>query len=145
MALAGERRPGRYVLEADRVLRAGMGGFAQEEQFPPAIRQLSGEHVQRLYAALVNGGLLDPDHPARVPVGSTLGREPLGPGAQRILVSARVSGQRRMVVLDPDAQRSLAGPALSIAKDIAELAWLDTEPPVIIGPPGPASAMPVVK
>src|SRR5690606_9245979 len=59
-------RPARYVLEPDGVLRAQVRPQLTEDTYPPRIRTLSGEQVDRVWRLVGAGPFTNPDEPTRI-------------------------------------------------------------------------------
>ena len=68
-ALPRSLRPGRYIVEPDRVLRVALGTGARDTYFPPQTRRLSRTEFAELWQAAAGGGgesgagFLDAGHP----------------------------------------------------------------------------------
>lgn len=115
------RRPARYIVEADWLLRAALGPGARESTFPTGTRQLTREDVEGLWRTLRGGGLLRIDHPARVGSVERVGAPPLGTTALvQVVHHGRVDSRRiSMETGDADA---LAASAL--VDQLAALSWI---------------------
>jgi len=115
------RRPARYIVEADGVLRASVGPGSSAETFPPRTRRLTPRQQDQLWRAVRETGLLAPDHPARVGNPSVVPPNPRRPGA---IVYVAAGGDRRywLVALDEDTPDA-AGVRLLIDR-LASLAWV---------------------
>lgn len=140
-------KPARYVMDADWILRAGVGLGAREDYFPYQARQLNAAQVQRLWERLVASGLLAPDHPgiiARVPpipeVGSEEARSDPAWSQTRYIVSYTVAGTRRLLMLNESdmgaeteggagkgdsGKDTGAAKARTLAEEFARLAWVE--------------------
>lgn len=126
-AVPREVRPGRYVMEPDRQLRAALGTGATEQSFPPVTRRLSAEQVSELWTLTNANGLMNADHPAKaaqLPTfdgtwdGSKLAK------STYILV-AHANGQRRVLMIDAeDAGAPGNAEARAIVGRLAEWAWV---------------------
>jgi hypothetical protein len=124
-------------MDADWVLRAGVGLGAREDYFPYQARQLNASQVQQLWSQLVASGLLAPDHPsiiARVPaipeVGSEEARSDPAWAQTRYIVSYTVAGTRRLLLLNEtdvadQTKGDSAAKARSLADEFARLAWVE--------------------
>lgn len=115
-------RPARYVLEPDRVLRAGLGAAAADTAFPPRTRQLSVDQHADVWRLVASSGLMAADHPAAVSAAPTTLP---APDATVYVLSFHAAGAHGVRVLraapepDPDTPRAAA-----IADRLAELAWI---------------------
>jgi hypothetical protein len=121
-----DERPARYIIEPDRQLRAAVGTGASEESFPPAVRRLNDEQIDRLWVIVRDGGFLRPDHPA----------EPKGlilfdtlPEKTMYVVNVFASGQRRQLLIDGESgDEQTRAAARALAGALAELAWIEPAP-----------------
>ena len=115
------RRPARFVMEADRRLRAAQGPAVTPEVYPPIIRQLRREQVRDLWRLVRAGELLRADHPGRVPDEAVASIPPLGTTA---LIAVTHDGrvQTRRIVMDAGDGDALAASAL--VDRLAELCWI---------------------
>ncbi len=118
-ALPRDRRPARFVIETDWVLRSYTGrGPIDTETFPRETRQLSATQVQSLWSDLRAAGLLDHDNPAIV------GRAPAPADIKQDkplwVVTFTADTDRRTLVLDADPR----GPAAPLLNNLADLAWM---------------------
>jgi hypothetical protein len=110
------RRPARYVLESDGVLRASFGSTSADEGvFPPQVRQLNRTEQALLWARLRNAGLLD-----EPPAGLIESPNTFQPPARRVtyLFTYRAQGHRRAIAIDGEDQA-----ASRLVAHLAELAW----------------------
>lgn len=121
-----EDQPSRFVVEADRVLRAATGPSAAETDFPPVLRVLSAGQVKDLHDALVRSGL-----PERAGIGGAgdlaVARAPTPAevGTRRVLViSYRLDRARRTLVIDADASPDDAAKVQPALERLRALAWL---------------------
>ena len=110
------RRPARYVIQTDQVLRAAVGPGVSQDLLPPQTRQLQPAQVERLWADVRDGGLLAADHAGRVP--TLAGFEPI-PKATTLVVSVTGAGERRTLVLGADD-----GAGRRVAERLAQYAWV---------------------
>lgn len=62
-ALPRSMRPGRYVVEPDRQLRAALGAGATDASFPPPTRRLTQNNLADLYRLCRAADLFNPKHP----------------------------------------------------------------------------------
>jgi hypothetical protein len=115
-ALPRERRPARFVVETDWVLRTHVGPSAGPASFPAETRQLTREDVQAIWDDLRTAGLLDPAHPAMVAPAPTS-----APGNEVVwVVGWTANGVRRTLAFSGD-ERGAARPLLD---RLADLAWM---------------------
>jgi hypothetical protein len=114
-----DRRPARFVIETDWVLRAYTGrGPIDTETFPRETRQLNAAQIQSLWTDLRAAGLLDPANPAiagKPPVPADITQnKPLW------VVTFTADADRRTLVIDADRD----GPAAPLLNRLADLAWM---------------------
>lgn len=95
--VARPQRPGRYVLEPDRQLRAAIGPGASPRAFPPAVRRLTHAQVGELWTALKAGSMLNPGHAGVI---SRMPDVERFSGRQAYLIDVVQSGRRRTLVID---------------------------------------------
>ena len=116
------RRPTRYVIEPDRMLRAAVGSGASEETFPPETRRLSESEFQSLWSMLRGSSLVQNGHPA------TVGRAPQAAsiGAATVyVVSFSIDGDRRTLALEAEPNAAANAPdAAALVERLGGLAWL---------------------
>ena len=114
-------RPGRYIVEADGVLRAATGPGATTTTFPGRTRQLTAEQFDSLWRDVRESGLLDPGNPARVDGPEAVGRVPERTTA---LLYAAYEGKRvtLRVPLDRSSEDAIA--AERVVDRLAGLAWM---------------------
>jgi hypothetical protein len=108
-------RPARYVVEADRILRAATGSGASEVTFPDQTRQLSDAQFDHLWETLRASSLVKPDNPALV------GSAPPTPtmlDKTIYIVSFAAAGNRRTLAFDDAAE------AQPLIDELAKLAWV---------------------
>jgi hypothetical protein len=113
-------RPARFIVQPDGVLHAAEGPVT-ERTFPPAVRWLTSEQVERLWWELRDSGLVGgaadaPPHPAAPPPGAT---------APAYVVSWLMNGRRGTARVD--ANRSppeRVEAARRLADRLAALAWM---------------------
>ncbi|HMN41948.1 MAG TPA: hypothetical protein PKE29_13980 [Phycisphaerales bacterium] len=102
-ALPRPLRPARYVVEADRILRAALGPGAPRESFPPPPRRLSAAEFNDLFAAARDAGLLDPHHPFAV---KTLAKpttpDPAAPPNERTeyIITAHAADRQHTIIME---------------------------------------------
>lgn len=115
-------RPARYVIEADRVLRAAVGSGATVETFPDQTRQLSEAEFDRLWETLRSSPLVSDDQPGLV--GAPPGLGTLGDRTLYI-VEFSAGGTRRMVAIEAAPTPGPgADDAKKIVEELAALAWM---------------------
>jgi hypothetical protein len=118
-------RPARYVLEPDRVLRAGLGPAASDKSYPPRTRQLSPEQHRRVWQDLLATGLTADDHPASVSAAPES-----APQGQTLYILSFHAGEHHGV----RALQAAPEPAPDSAKlgalidTLADLAWIKRGP-----------------
>lgn len=115
------KRPARYVMEADGVLRSAVGMACSEETFPPRTRQLTKEQVKALWDEMRRGGLLDADHPDMI--GPAPSAEALGTRTTFVVSYAALGRHRRLAVPDSGSVSSEA--AAGLADRLAALSWIN--------------------
>ncbi len=116
-----EDQPSRFVVEADRVLRAETGPSAAETDFPPVLRVLSAGQVKDLHDALVRSGL--PERAGDLAVARA--PTPAEVGTRRVLViSYRLDRARRTLVIDADASPDDAAKVQPVLERLRALAWM---------------------
>lgn len=110
-------RPGRYIVEADGVLRAALGPGATTTTYPHQTRQLTPDQLDALWRTLVASGLLtDPD---ATPVPNPDIYTP-PEGRTTAVVYAAWRGRREAVAVSLDRHRG----AITLIDHLAELAWV---------------------
>lgn len=116
------RRPARYIIESDRVLRAAVGSGASDETFPPETRQLTEQEFQSLWAMLRGSSLVQNEHPAtvgRAPQAATIG------AATIYVVAFSIDGDRRTLALEAEPNAAPSAPdAAKLVERLGALAWL---------------------
>lgn len=108
-------RSGRYVVEADGVLRVALGPGLDEQTFPARTRWLTDAEFDALFALVRDRGLLRGDHPSRA---RSLANWSPPEGSTSFVLSWMAGGVRRTLALegsDSDARR--------VADHLARLAW----------------------
>ena len=116
------RRPARYILEPDGILRVGVGESVSEEYYPPQTRQLSRDEMDRVWRLLRDSSIFEPDNPDRVRPGLPFGTIQLRPTADLTILYAEEYSYYR-VVLDGRTVESEA--AERVIDHLAALAWLE--------------------
>lgn len=115
------RRPARYVIEPDWLLRSAVGAGARQSQFPAGTRQLDQAQIERLWRAITQSGLLRGDHPGAIASEQTATPPAIGTTAI-VAISHNGKADARRVVLDAgnaDAQ-AVAG----LVDQLAALSWI---------------------
>lgn len=113
-------RPARYIIEADGVLRAAMGGAADSSAFPARIRQLSPRQADQVWEVLAESGLLAEGNPNRL----NDPNEAIRSGDRTTAMFFFSYGGTRAslrVVLDRSTPDAIA--AERVIDHLAELAW----------------------
>lgn len=110
--------PGRYIIEADGVLRAGQG---DGPAFPRRVRQLTPRQSDQLWRLVRDSGLLDEANPNRVSDPDSLVRS--GDRTTALLYIA-YAGNRATVRVAMDRSNADAFAAERIVDQLAELAWV---------------------
>ncbi|MCA9277786.1 MAG: hypothetical protein H6815_03265 [Phycisphaeraceae bacterium] len=114
------RRPARYVLEPDGVLRAAVGPSADRQEFPPVMRELSPSDVEDIWRLVQTGGLFKADLPGIIGSPRELIVRRSRPTAMVELAGA---GERRLIAT-PLATQDTPAPELERVIDrLAMLAW----------------------
>ncbi|MBX3376011.1 MAG: hypothetical protein KF678_03290 [Phycisphaeraceae bacterium] len=113
-------KPGRYIIEADGVLRSAQG--AQAPDFPPRTRQLTPRQMDQLWRLIRDAGFLNEGNPAIIddPAGTVR-------SGDRTTAMLYVSYGGRRVTLRHLLDRSTpdAVQAELFIDRLAELAWVD--------------------
>lgn len=114
------RRPARYIVEADRELRAATGPGVDQETFPRRTRRLTHDQTKSVWRLLRDSGFLDASHPAIV------GMVPQRYDEldTRYVVSYTVRGVTRTLVIDADTPTVDAEAASLLVDQLARLAWI---------------------
>lgn len=130
--LARSDRPARYVVEADRVLRAAVGPGASENRFPPQTRTLSDEQFARVWRVLRESSIVRDQSATMVSTMPTLDTAPTGTS---IIISYVANGLHEAHVIPlsetPSESPTVSGFSMSalnrdaraIADTLAELSW----------------------
>lgn len=115
-------RPARYVVEADRVLRAAVGSGATVDTFPDQTRQLTEAEFDRVWNTLRAGSLVGDDQAGRV--GAPPGLGALGDRTEYI-VEFSAGGDRRMLAIEAAPNPGPgAEDARRLVEELAGLAWM---------------------
>lgn len=119
-ALPRSLRAGRYVVEPDGSLRAGLGERAAA--YPARTRQLTPGEMDQLWRLVRESALLDPDSPARV---EDPGSIAVSPGRAMATVYIAGAGARRTLRVLLDRSSATAVSAERVADRLAEWAWVE--------------------
>ncbi len=113
-------RPGRFILEADSVLRWSPG--PTERGVPPPIRHLSPAENDDVWRLALGSGLLEPDSPFRVY--GPIEVDPVASGAPVAIIEIAFAGQqtRSRVPLDRSSDEAVL--AERLIDRLAELAFI---------------------
>jgi hypothetical protein len=120
--MARARRPGRYVLEPDGILRVGVGEGVSREYYPPQTRQLSRDETDRVWRLVRDSRILEPDNPDRVRPGLPFGRVQDRPTADMSILYA---GEREHYRVLLDGQTPESAAVERVVDHLAGLAWLE--------------------
>src|SRR5207302_1379451 len=120
MVPARWRKAGRYIVEADGVLRAALGSGSGPTTFPAQTRTLTHRQVRDLWRMIGDAGLLDPASPARIPEPErTVPRAEAPVAVLEITAGGKATGAR--VGLAANSPDSAA--ARDLIDRLAEWAW----------------------
>lgn len=115
-------RPARYIVEADRILRAAVGSGATMETFPDETRQLTEAEFDGLWTTLRGSSLVREDHAAMVgmaPSAASIG------GKTMYVVAFSAGGDRRVLLIEAEpAPGDGAADAGKLVEQLAALAWM---------------------
>ncbi len=123
-ALPRSLRPGRYVVEPDRVLRVSLGAGAQETSFPPQTRRLTPAEFAQLWQAANSAGFLDAAHPNLATGSGEVDPETIQ-GKTVYVITTHAASRRELLVMETDpecAQR--CEQAKGVVDWLAEKAWM---------------------
>jgi hypothetical protein len=115
-------RPSRYVLEPDGALRAQVRPRLTEDDYPPRIRQLSGEQVDRIWRLVSAGPFADPDEPTRV--GGPM-KAPPAPDRTDAVISIADQKSRRFYRVNLLGASEPSRAAAELIERLAQLTWLE--------------------
>ena len=115
-------RAGRYVVEPDGSLRAGLGERASA--YPPLARQLTPEQMDQLWRLIRDSALLDSDNPARVEDPGAIAVSP-GRAMATVYLGGAGVGPRRTLRVLLDRSSPTAVSTEQLADRLAELAWVE--------------------
>lgn len=118
-------KPGRYIVEADGVLRASLGNAAKADVFPPMTRRLSEAQVDRLWQ-LTNATGVFGEEPVGEPVGPVAGYLPPS-GRITALIEAFAAGRRTATAMSIESAEQDPRPVRALTDALAELAWVPDE------------------
>jgi hypothetical protein len=116
------RRPGRYIVEPDAILRAGVGAGVSVNYYPPQTRQLTRAEVERLWRLVRDSALLDENNPDQIHPGLPFSPIQLRPTAHIAII---FEGERYDYRVLLDAQTPSAESAEGLVDHLAALAWLE--------------------
>lgn len=120
--LPARLRPSRYVLEADGALRAEVRPGLTADDYPPRIRHLSGEQMDRIWRLVSAGPLADPDEPARI--GGPVEVEP-SPGRTDAIIYIADDHSRRFYRVNMLGASEPSRAAAELVERLAQLAWVE--------------------
>jgi len=115
------RRPARYIVEPDGMLRAALGPGARTDTYPPATRRLDPAQMDLLWRLLVETGLTDPEHPDLID--SATAYTPSGTGPEA-LIAMSASGGYQAVSIELATTTREAASARRLVDQLAEMAWI---------------------
>lgn len=120
--IGAKLRPGRYVIEPDRSLRAALGPAADDSAYPPRTRRLSAQEMDEVWALVRSSGVLSADHEASASRAPTLD---MASGRTVYVVTTRALGGRRMVVVDVEPEPAPSAASVQpLVERVANLAWV---------------------
>lgn len=109
------RRPARYILAPDWVLRVAIGPGCTEQTYPPAIRTLRAAEVEEVWKLVRDAGLTTEGTPGRIATTADFHAPDRGTS---YLVSTRADEVRRSFAYDP------GNPATRrLIEKLASLSW----------------------
>lgn len=115
-------RPGRYVVEPDRSLRAAVGPAAEDWAYPPRLRRISASEMAEVWSLVRSSGVLAADHP------DTASRAPsleMVTGRTVYVVSTHADGARRVVVINVEPEPAASAAAVRpMIERVAKMAWV---------------------
>lgn len=121
-ALPRSQRPGRYIIEADWILRAALGPGARPDVFPAQTRQLTQAQMYDLWRLLQSTGLSNTESPLRSflePDAKALA------GRTVYIVVWHARGRHRTLLIEGESGDPQAiAEARKITDAIAALAWI---------------------
>lgn len=120
-AVAPERRPSRYIIETDRVLRTALGPGAGPDTFPLRTRVLDSAQHRRLWEAIRGSSLGDTASPARVGAEQVYAALP---GRVSYVVTVSALDERWTIAADESAPGPEAQDARLLVRELARLAWI---------------------
>lgn len=121
-ALPVRLRPARYVLEPDGALRARVRPRLTEDDYPPRIRTLSGEQVDRVWRLASAGPFANPDEPSRI--GGPVEVTPAADRTDAVIYIADAHS-RRFYRVNLLGASEPARAAAELIERLAQLAWVE--------------------
>jgi len=121
-ALPVRLRPSRYLLEPDGALRALVRPRLTEDDYPPRIRQLSGEQVDRVWRLVSAGPFANPDEPTRT--GGPMDIRP-APDRTDAIIYVADDRSRRFYLVNLLGASEPSRAAAELIERLAQLAWLE--------------------
>lgn len=121
-SIGAKLRPGRYIIEPDRSLRAALGPAADDSAYPPRTRRLSATEMDELWSLVKSSGVLAEDQAGSASRAPSLD---MVAGRTVYVVTTRAMGGRRMVVVDVEPEASpIAVGVQPLVERVARLAWV---------------------
>lgn len=114
-------KPGRYILEADGVLRASRAAVPDAAGFPPRARQLSPRQQDQVWRVIRDSGLLEGDNPNQINDPESAARSGDHTTA---LIYVAFQGRRSTLRILLDRSGADAVAAERIIDRLAELSWI---------------------
>lgn len=114
------RRPARYIVEADEVLRVAVGQGAGRETYPPPTRVLTVTQMERLWVLVRDSGLLERENRYLLPSPAWDSTDPV---AAEIDVGYRGGRAHLLVPLDGADAESIE--AERLVDELAALSWIE--------------------
>jgi hypothetical protein len=119
---AAAERPGRYIVEADSVLRAAIGYGAQDTTYPPRTRQLTRAERALLWRELATTPLVDVDHPARAGRAPSIDEASEASGGKTTwVIEFSAAGRRQTLVIHEGGEGEAE--ARRLVESMSRLAW----------------------
>ncbi|MFG0286153.1 MAG: hypothetical protein ACF8R7_17185 [Phycisphaerales bacterium JB039] len=115
-------RPSRYVLEPDGALRAQVRPGLREQDYPPRIRQLSGEQVDRIWRLVADSPFANRAEPTRI--GGPFEVEP-SPDRTDALIYVADGESRRFYRVNLLGASEPSQAAAELIDRLARLAWVE--------------------
>lgn len=121
-SLGAALRPGRYVLESDRILRAAIGPAAHDAAFPPQTRRLTQAEVADIWTAVRSSDVLMTGHPNS---SSTAPHPDTVLGQTVYVITTSANGRRQTVVIPVEPTPGpMADRTRPLIEKVASLAWV---------------------